>query len=126
HSLINCAFVQGNVRLLSWRLAARPLEPVAQRLGPLVVIVFDPSAYPHSHRISVVRHGPADARGTRQCGGKNPTGEHTGELLDDLLIIGGNGVAVAIQLSSTVLILQESADGKKLQNFSRIIFIRLS
>ena len=60
-----------------------------------------------------------------ECGGKNPTGEYPGELLNDLLIIGGNGVAVAIQLSSTVLIQHESADGEKLQDFARVIFIGL-
>ena len=60
--------VDGGVEVLLLRLSRRQCDPVQQRLGtPVMVILPALSIAVGPHRITVVRHGPADIGRAGQC-----------------------------------------------------------
>src|SRR5262245_836150 len=116
--------VDGGVESLLLRLFRSQWAPVQQRLRtPVMVILPALSIAVGPHRITVVRHGPADIG--RACQGRcqAPASQDPREFLDGMLVVGRDGLSVAIYLTCAILMQQKSADGKKLDDLTRVILI---
>src|SRR5882724_2268076 len=96
--------IDGGVELFLLRLSLRQYEPVQQRLGsPIMVILPALSIAADPHRITVVRHGPANITRAGQGRSQDPARKDPREFLDRMLIVGRKRIAVAIQLAGAIL-----------------------
>src|SRR5512143_3279349 len=77
------------------------------------------------HGIAIVGDGPPDRCGPGQIRRKNPARKDPRKLGDGLLIVGEDGISLTVYLFCAILIEEKSSHGKKLQNFTGVVFVGL-